>query len=173
MKSANSANSVSDIPRPVLGSLYTRNSVSLNKSTEKVPSNTLVQASQMSLQMPAFQQYSSTLRSCSNTTSESLSTRMYKQHDSHLGFSTGEVGDPPGPPTRSLGGSAVVVSSIPGQGSEGSRSPAARASTGKTCAIPSFESVSTLTVVYIHVGLTELRTEMLPNLAVRMTAGVA
>ena len=56
MRSANSANSVSDIPHPVLGSLYTRNSVSLNKSTEKVPSETLVQALQMSLQMPAFQQ---------------------------------------------------------------------------------------------------------------------
>ena len=79
---------------------------------------------------------------------------MYKQHDSHLGFSPGEVGDPPGPPAHSLGGSAVMVSSTPGQRSEGSRSPAAWASTGATCAIPSFESISALTAVYVRVGLT-------------------
>ena len=173
MRSVNSADSISDIPRPVLGNLYTRNSMSLNRSTEKVPGNTLVQASQMSLQMPAFQQYSGTLRSCSKTTSESLSTQMYKQHDSRLGFSPGEVGDPAGPPAHSLGRSAVAVSSIPGRRSEGSRSPAARASTGATCAIPSFESISALTVVYVCVGLTELRMGMLPNPAVRVTAGIA
>ena len=98
---------------------------------------------------------------------------MYKQHDSCLGFSPGEVGDLPGPPARSLGGSAIAVSSIPDQRSEGSRSPAARASTGMTCAIPSFESISVLTVVYICVGLTELQMGMLPNPAVRVTAGVA
>ena len=67
---------------------------------------------------------------------------MYKQHDSHLGFSPGEVGDPTGPPAHSLGGSAVKASSVPDQRSEGSRSPAARALTGVTCAIPSFESIS-------------------------------
>ena len=86
---------------------------------------------------------------------------MYKQHDSLLGFSPGEVGDPPGPPTRCQGGSAVVVSSIPGQRSEGSRSPAAWASTAMTCTIPFFESISALMVVYVCVGLTELRTGML------------
>ena len=106
-------------------------------------------------------------------TSESLSTLMYKQHDSHLGFSSGEVGDPTGPPARSLGGSAVMASSVPDQRSEGSRSPAAQASTGATCAIPSFESMSALMVVYIRVGLAELRTGMLPNPVVRVTAGVA
>ena len=98
---------------------------------------------------------------------------MYKQHDSRLGFSCGEVGDPTGPPARSLGRSAVVASSFPDWRSEGSRSPAARASIGSTCSIPSFESISALTVVYIWVGLTELRTGMLPNPAVRVTAGVA
>ena len=105
--------------------------------------------------------------------SESLSTQMYKQHDSRLGFSPGEVGEPPGPPARSLGGSAVAVSSIPDRRSEGSRSPAAWASTGVTCTIPSFESISALTVVYVGVGLTELQMGMLPNPAVRVTAGVA
>ena len=98
---------------------------------------------------------------------------MYKQHDSHLGFSPGEVGDPTGPPARSLGGSAVTASSVPDWGSEGSRSPAAQALTDVTCAIPSFESISALMVVYIWIGLTELRTRMLPNLVVRVTAGVA
>ena len=105
--------------------------------------------------------------------SESLSTRMYKQHDSRLGFSPGKVGGPPGPPAHSLGRSAIAVSSIPDRRSEGYRSPAAQASTGATCAIPSFESISALTVVYVRVGLTELRTGMLPNPAVRMTAGIA
>ena len=105
--------------------------------------------------------------------SESLSTRMYKQHDSCLGFSSGEVGDPTRSPARSWGVSAIVASSVPGQRSEGSRSPAARASTGATCAIPSFESISALTVVYIRVSLTELRTGMLQNPVVRMTAGIA
>ena len=98
---------------------------------------------------------------------------MYKQHDSHLGFSPGEVDDPPGPPARSLGRSAIAVSSIPDRRSEGSRSPTAWASTGVTCAIPSFESISALTVVYVRVGLTELRTGMLPNPVVRVTAGIA
>ena len=98
---------------------------------------------------------------------------MYKQHDSRLGFSSGEVSDPTGPPTHSLGGSAIVASSIPDQRNEGSRSPAARALTGVTCAIPSFESISALTVVYIWVGLAELQTGMLPNPAVRMTASIA
>ena len=105
--------------------------------------------------------------------SESLSTRMYKQHDSHLGFSSGEVGVPTRPPARSLGGSAITASSVPGQRSEGSRSPAARASTGVTCAIPSFESILALMVVYVRVSLTELRMGMLQNPAVRMTAGIA
>ena len=105
--------------------------------------------------------------------SESLSTRMYKQHDSHLGFSPSEVGDLTGLPTHSLGGSAVVASSVPDQGSEGSRSPATQASTGATCAIPSFESISALMVVYVWIGLTELRMGMLPNPVVRVTAGVA
>ena len=98
---------------------------------------------------------------------------MYKQHDSRLGFSPGEVGDPTGPPTRSLGRSAIVASSVPDQRSEGSRSPAARASTGATCAIPSFESISALTVVYVRVGLAELQMGMLPNRVVRVTASVA
>ena len=98
---------------------------------------------------------------------------MYKQHDSHLGFSPGEVGDLTGPPARSLGGSAIAASSVPDRRSEGSRSPTAQASTGTTCAIPSFESISALTVVYVRVGLTELQTGMLPNPAVRVTAGVA
>ena len=107
------------------------------------------------------------------TTSESLSTRMYKQHDSRLGFSSGEVGDPTWPPARSLGRSAIAASSAPDRRSEESRSPAARASTGVTCAIPSFESISALTVVYVWVSLTELRTGMLPNPVVRMTANIA
>ena len=98
---------------------------------------------------------------------------MYKQHDSRLGFSSGEVGDLTGPPTRSLGRSAVTASSVPDWRSEGSRSPTARASTGATCAIPSFESISALMVVYDWVGLAELRMGMLPNPAVRVTAGVA
>ena len=110
---------------------------------------------------------------CSKTTSESLSTRMYKQHDSHLEFSPGEVGDPTWPPARSLGGSAITASSVPDRRSEGSRSPTARASTGTTCAIPSFESISALTVVYVWISLTELRTGMLPNPMVRVTASVA
>ena len=98
---------------------------------------------------------------------------MYKQHDSHLGFSSGEVGDLTGPTACSLGWSAVVASSVPDWRSEGSRSSAAWASTGATCAIHSFESISALTVVYISVGLTEFRTGMLPNPVVRVTAGVA
>ena len=98
---------------------------------------------------------------------------MYKQHDSHLGFSSGEVGDPTRPAARSLGGSAIVASSVPDQRSEGSRSPTARASTGVTCAIPSFEFISALTVVYIQVSLAELRMGMLQHPAVRMTAGIA
>ena len=105
--------------------------------------------------------------------SESLSTQMYKQHDSRLGFSPGEVGDSTGPPTHSLGRLAFVASFVPDRRSEGSRSPAARALTCATCAIPSFESISALTVVYVQVGLTELQTGMLPNPAVRVTAGVA
>ena len=104
---------------------------------------------------------------------ESLSTQMYKQHESRLGFSSGEVGDPTRPPACSLGGSAVAASSVPGRRREGSRSPAARASTGVTCAISSFESISAFMVVYIWVSLAELRMGMLQNPAVRMTAGVA
>ena len=97
---------------------------------------------------------------------------MYKQHDSCLGFPPSEVSYPPGPPARSLGRSAVAVSSGPDRGSEGSRSNAARASSGVTCTIPSFESISALMVVYLFVGLTELQTGMLLNPAVRVTAGV-
>ena len=104
--------------------------------------------------------------------SESLSTQMYKQHDSHLGFSPGEVSDPTEPPARSLGGLAIMASSIPDWRSEGSRSPTARALTGTTCAIPSFESISALTVVYVRVGLTELQMGMLPNPVVRVTASI-
>ena len=66
-----------------------------------------------------------------------------------------------------------MASSIPGQRSEGSRGPAARASVGATCAIPSFESMSALTVVYVWVSLAELQMGMLQNPAVRMTAGIA
>ena len=66
-----------------------------------------------------------------------------------------------------------MASSVPGWRSEGSRSPAARASAGVTCTIPSLESISALTVVYIRVSLAELRKGMLQNPAVRMTAGVA
>ena len=133
MRSVNSADSVSDIPRPVLG-IY----------TPEIPCHSINQQRRCPAilwfgQMPAFQQLSGTLRSCSTT---SLSTWMYKQHDSCLGFSPGEVGDPPGPPAQSLGGPAMAVSSIPDWRSEGSRSPAAWASTGATCAIPSFESIS-------------------------------
>ena len=98
---------------------------------------------------------------------------MYKQHDSRLGFSPSEVGDLTQPPTHSLGGSAITASSVPDQRSEGSRSPTAQASTGATCIIPSFESISALMVVYVWVGLTELRTGMLPNPVVRVTAGIA
>ena len=98
---------------------------------------------------------------------------MYKQHDSCQGFSPSEVGDPTGPPARSLGGSAIMASSVPDWRSEGSRSPTARALTGMTCTIPSFESISALTLVYVRVGLTELQIGMLPNPVVRVTAGIA
>ena len=120
---------------------YTRNSVLLSRSTEKVPGTTLVRASQMSLLMPAFQQYSGTLRSCSRIASESLNTLTYKQFDSRLEYSSGEVHDPVGLPARSLGGSAIAASWVPGQRNEGSRSPAAWASTGATFSIPSLESI--------------------------------
>ena len=173
MRSTKSINSVSDIPCPVFGNLYTRNSVSLNKSMEKVPGKTLVQASQMSLLMPAFQQYSGTLWSCSRITSESLNTLTYRQYDFCLGVLSGKVGHPTGLPACSLGGSAVVVSSIPDRRSEGSRSPTALASTGVTFSIPSFESISALTVVYIRAGFAELQTGMFPNPAVRVMASVA
>ena len=105
--------------------------------------------------------------------SESLNTRIYKQYDSHLVVSSGEVGDPGGPPTHSLGGLAIVASSVPDWRSERSRSPTAWALTGVTFSIPSFVSISALTVVYVWVGLTELQTGLLLNPAVRMTAGVA
>ena len=149
MRSTKSINSVLDIPHPVFGNLYTRNSVSLNKSTEKVPGKTLVWASQISLLMPAFQQYSSTLRSCSRTTSEYLNTLTYSQYDSYLGVSSSKVSDLTGLPAHSLGGSAIAASSIPDQRSEGSRSPAAQTLTGVTFSIPSFESILALTVVYV------------------------
>ena len=44
----------------------------------------------------------------SRTTSESHNTLTYRQYDSRLGVSPGEVGDPTGRPADSLGGSAVA-----------------------------------------------------------------
>ena len=173
MRSAKSIDSASNIPCPVFGNLYTRNSLSLNKSTDNVPSKTLVRASQISLLMPALQQYSGTLRSCSRTTSESLNTLTYRQYDSHLGVLSSEVGDPTGLPAHPLGRSAIVASSVPDWRSEGSRSPTAWASTGVTFSIPSFQSILALAVAYLRVGFTELQTGMFPNLAVRVTAGIA
>ena len=150
----------SDIPCPVFSNRYTKNSVSLNRSTENVPGTTLVRASQMSSLMPAFQQYSGTLRSCSRIASECLNTLTYRQYDSRLEVSSGVAHDPAGLSARSLGGSAVAASSAPSRRSEGSRSPAARASTGTTFSIPSLESMSVLTVVWVQVGLIELRMGM-------------
>ena len=94
------------------------------------------------LLMPAFQQYSGTLRSCSRIALESLNTLTYRQYNSHLGVSSGVAHYPAGLSARSLGGSAIAASLAPSQRSEGSRSPAARASTGATLSIPSLESIS-------------------------------
>ena len=141
------------MPHPVFGNLYTRNSVSLNKSTEKVSGITPVQASQISLLIPAFQQCSGTFWSCSRITSESLNTLMNRQYDSHLQSSSGLVSDPVGLPTRLSGGLSgvslghVTVSFGSGQRSAGSRSPAAWALTGATFSIPSLESILAFTVV--------------------------
>ena len=128
---------------------YTKNSVSLSRSTENVPGTTPVRASQISLLMPAFQQYYDTLRSCSRIASESLNTLTYKQFDSHLGCSSGEMHDPVGLPACCLGRSAIAASWVPSRRNEGSRSSTAWASTGATFSIPSLESILVFTVITI------------------------
>ena len=73
------------------------------------------------------------------------------------GFHPGEVSDPAGPPAHSLGGLAIVASSVPDwRGEESRKSHCPGMDRHATFSIPSFESISALTVVYVWVGLTEL-----------------
>ena len=136
------------IPCPVFSNLYTKNSVSLSKSMEKVPGSTPVWASQVSLPIPAFQQCSGTLRSCSRVISESLNTLTYRQNVSCKQYSSSPANDPVGPSALQWGGSPVVscghvtVSVCSGWRSAGSRSPTTWASTGATFYIPCLESIS-------------------------------
>ena len=98
---------------------------------------------------------------------------MYKQHDSHLGFLPSEVGDLTGPPAHSLGGSAIMASSVPDRRSEGLGVPLPGHRQVRPALSLLLSPSQLLMVVYIRVGLTELRMGMLPNPVVRVTAGIA